>query len=133
AMAAERDAVNRYVAAYIADRIGAEFEGTVNGVARFGLFVTLDETGADGLLPVGALPNDYYRHDPDRHSLTGRASGRVFRLGDAITVRLEDANSITGSLSFGLVEHRPASAPPPRGASRQHRRPPPRRKFGRRR
>jgi ribonuclease R len=118
AMAAERDAADRYVAAYVSDRIGAEFEGTINGVARFGVFVTLDETGADGLLPVGALPNDYYRHDAGRHTLTGRASGRTFRLGDAITVRLEEADPITGSLAFGFVAHRPSSGPVPRGFAR---------------
>ncbi len=110
AMAAERDANDRYIAAFLADRIGAEFEGTVNGVQRFGLFVTLDETGADGLLPVGALPRDYYRHDPDRHALVGRATGRTFHLGDAVTVRLEAADPVTGTLSFGFVAHMPVRA-----------------------
>jgi len=118
AMAAERDANDRYIAAFVSDRVGAEFEGVVNGVARFGLFVTLAETGADGLLPVGALPRDYYIHDPDRHSLTGRATGRRFRLGDALTVRLAEADPITGSLSFAFVAHAPAGEAPPRGAGR---------------
>ena len=108
AMAAERDANDRYIAAFLADRVGAQFDGTVNGVQRFGLFVTLDDTGADGLLPVGALPRDYYRHDPERHALVGRASGRTFHLGDAVTVRLEEADPITGSLAFGFVAHSPA-------------------------
>ncbi len=111
AMAAERDANDRYIAAYLSDRIGAEFDGTVNGVQRFGLFVTLDETGADGLLPVGALPRDYYRHDPGRHALVGRAGGRTFHLGDGVTVRLEEADPITGTLAFGFVAHAPARAP----------------------
>jgi len=113
AMAAERDAVNRYVAAYVAGRVGAQFEGTVNGVQRFGLFVTLDESGADGLLPVSTLPQDYYIHDPDRHTLTGRRSGRTFRLGDAMTVRLDEADAITGSLAFGFVAHTPIQGVPP--------------------
>ncbi len=108
AMAAERDANDRYIAAFLADRVGAEFEGTVNGVQRFGLFVTLEETGADGLLPVGALPRDYYRHDPERHALVGRATGRAFHLGDAVTVRLDEADAITGTLAFGFVAHTPA-------------------------
>jgi ribonuclease R len=123
AMAAERDANDRYIAAYLSDRVGAEFDGTVNGVQRFGLFVTLDETGADGLLPVGALPRDYYRHDPDRHALTGRASGRSFRLGDAVTVRLAEADAITGTLAFDFVAHGPAprrrSSPRPLRKSRK--------------
>jgi ribonuclease R len=111
AMAAERDANDRYIAAFLSDRVGAQFDGTVNGVQRFGLFVTLDETGADGLLPVGALPRDYYRHDPERHALIGRASGRAFHLGDAVTVCLEEADPITGSLAFGFVAHTPARSP----------------------
>ncbi|MFO0986815.1 MAG: ribonuclease R [Alphaproteobacteria bacterium] len=126
AMAAERDANHRYIAAFLADRVGAEFEGTVNGVQRFGLFVTLDETGADGLLPVGALPRDYYRHDPERHALVGRATGRAFHLGDAVTVRLEEADAVTGSLAFGFVAHAPARdfsrAPGFRGTRRPRRR-----------
>jgi ribonuclease R len=108
AMAAERDAADRYIAAYVADRVGAQFEGTVNGVQRFGLFVSLDETGADGLLPVSALPQDFYRHDAERHTLTGRQRGRVFRLGDPITVRLAEADPVTGSLAFDFVAHRQA-------------------------
>jgi ribonuclease R len=122
AMAAERDANDRYIAAYLSDRVGAEFEGTVNGAQRFGLFVTLDETGADGLLPVGALPRDYYVHDPDRHALTGRATGRAFHLGDAVTVRLEEADAITGTLAFGFVAHTPARAPAPRPYRKSKRR-----------
>ncbi len=123
-MAAERDANDRYIAAFLSDRVGAEFEGTVNGVQRFGLFVTLDETGADGLLPVGALPRDYYRHEPERHALVGRATGRAFHLGDAVTVRLEEADAITGSLSFGFVARKPARTHrplhrPPRGHRRR--------------
>ena len=118
AMAAERDANDRYVAAFLADRIGAEFEGTVNGVQRFGLFVTLDETGADGLLPVGALPRDYYRHEPERHALVGRATGRAFHLGDAVTVRLAEADPITGTLGFGFVAHAPVRGHRPGPARR---------------
>jgi ribonuclease R len=67
---------------------------------------------------VGALPRDYYHHDPDRHSLVGRATGRAFHLGDAMTVRLEEADAITGTLAFGFVAHTPAgrSAQRPRHA-----------------
>ena len=60
AMAAERDATDRYVAAFLADRVGAEFEGRITGVTRFGLFVRLAETGADGLVPVSSLGGEYF-------------------------------------------------------------------------
>jgi ribonuclease R len=100
AAAAERDAVDRYLAAFLAERVGAVFTGRVNGVTRFGLFVTLDETGADGLVPVRSLPDDYYIHDEKRHSLAGRRNRLTFRLGDAIRVRLVEANPVTGGLLF---------------------------------
>ena len=110
AAAAERDALDRFTVLFLADRVGATFEGTISGVARFGLFVKLDETGADGLLPSSALPADFYHHDERAQRLVGKRSGASYTLGDAITVRLAEANVITGSMSFKAAE----GAPPPR-------------------
>ncbi len=104
AMLAERDSTDRYLAAYMEDRIGAEFEGTVSGVQRFGLFIKLNETGADGLVPVSSIGDDYYQHDEDRGALIGRRSGKIFRLGQPVTVRLEEAVPLTGGLRFTLLE-----------------------------
>src|SRR3546814_2483535 len=73
--------VDRYLARHLADRIGGEFAGRINVVTRFGVFVTLAATGADGLVPIRSLPDDYYDHDDARHRLTGRFHGRVYRLG----------------------------------------------------
>ncbi|HEY9569115.1 MAG TPA: ribonuclease R, partial [Thalassobaculum sp.] len=103
AAAAERQTVDRYLARHLADRIGGEFAGRINGVTRFGVFVTLAETGADGLVPIRSLPDDYYDHDDARHSLTGRFHGRVYRLGDLVEVRLVDADPISGSLSLEIL------------------------------
>ena len=103
AAAAERSAADRYMSAYLSDRVGAEFSGRINGVTRAGLFVTLSETGADGLVPIRSLPSDYYDHDPARHRLIGRRFGRSFSLGDPVTVELAEANTVTGSLRFNLV------------------------------
>jgi ribonuclease R len=103
AAAAERDAIDRYVAHFMSERVGENFAGRVNGVARFGLFVTLDETGADGLLPVTLLPADFYDHDERAHALVGRRNGRAFQLGAPITVRLAAAQPLTGGLTFELV------------------------------
>ncbi|MGH7126315.1 MAG: RNB domain-containing ribonuclease, partial [Stellaceae bacterium] len=104
AAAAERDALERYAALYLVDRVGSEFEGRVNGVTRAGLFVTLSETGADGLIPMRSLGDDYYVHDETRHRLVGRRRGRTFTMGDPIRVRLAEANAVTGSLLFALAE-----------------------------
>ena len=103
AAAAERDAIDRYVAHFMSERVGENFDGRINGVARFGLFVTLNETGADGLLPVGTLPADFYDHDERSHALIGRRNGRAFQLGAPITVRLAAAQPLTGGLTFELV------------------------------
>lgn len=103
AAAAERDATDRYMARHLATKVGAVFEGRISGVTRFGLFVTLDESGADGLVPVSSLPEDYYRLDESRHCLVGRYSGQEYHLGEALTVRLQEASPITGGLIFAVM------------------------------
>ena len=114
AAAAERDALSRYAALFLADRVGAVFEGRVNGVTRAGLFVTLDETGADGLIPMRGLGDDFYVHDEAHHRLVGRRSGQSFSLGDHLRVKLAEANAVTGSLLFSLVEEPGPGRKPPR-------------------
>ncbi|MCK6450501.1 MAG: ribonuclease R [Alphaproteobacteria bacterium] len=104
AVAAERDAADRYVAAFLSRRVGTSFGARIGGVTRFGLFVTLDETGADGLVPISTLPRDYYDHDETGHRLVGRSSGREYRLGQHVEVRLREANVATGGLLFELLE-----------------------------
>jgi ribonuclease R len=74
-MMAERDTTDRYLAAFLADRIGSEFAATISGVARFGLFARLEETGADGLIPISSLGREYFHYDPDTQSLTGERRG----------------------------------------------------------
>ncbi|MBU0797862.1 MAG: ribonuclease R, partial [Alphaproteobacteria bacterium] len=101
---AERDAIDRFVTAFMADRVGAVFPGRINGVTRFGLFITLDETGADGFVPIRTLPNDYYDHDAVRHQLVGRSRGLTLTMGDRVEVRLAEADQVTGGLLFELME-----------------------------
>ncbi len=103
AAAAERNASDRYISAYLSDRVGAEFAARINGVTRAGLFITLNDTGADGLIPIRSLPSDYYDHDETLHRLVGRRFGRSFSLGEAVTAQLAEANVVTGSLRFNLV------------------------------
>src|SRR5258708_23155702 len=118
AAAAERSATDRYTAAFLAERVGATFSGRVNGVTRAGLFVTLSETGADGLIPIGRLPNDYYDHDEAGHRLVRRRSRRPYRLGDPVDVRLARAKPVTRSFLFRLLH-------PPGTARQSHARPAP--------
>jgi ribonuclease R len=116
-MAAERDAMDRYVAAFLEDRVGATFEGRITGVTRFGLFVRLDETGADGLVPVSSLGSEYFTHDDRAHALVGERSGQRFTLGRAVEVRLKEATPVTGGLLFEMLsdpEPRDPNAAAPR-------------------
>ena len=115
AAAAERDAVNRFIAAFLVDRVGAVFPGRINGVTRFGLFVTLDDSGADGLVPMRSLGDDYYNHDTAHHLLRGRRGGKIWRLGDAVEVRLAEADPVTGGIILDLVD---GGAPLPGGKTK---------------
>lgn len=104
-MSAERSAIDRFTAAYLSEHIGAEFEGRITGVTRFGLFVELNETGADGLVPMRSLPDDYYIHDEHAHALIGKHKKRVFQLGAPVTVKLLEADGLSGSTVLQLVGH----------------------------
>ncbi len=110
-MAAERDATSRYIASFLADRIGAEFEGRVTGVTRFGLFIRLDETQADGLAPIRSLGDERWHHDEAAHALVGEASGVRFPLGMRVVVRLEEATPISGGLLFSVLTGAEPPAP----------------------
>lgn len=105
-MAAERAAIDRFAAAYLSEHVGAVFAGRISGVTRFGLFVTLEESGADGLVPIRDLPNrDYYVHDENAHALIGRETKTVFRLGAQVRVRIMEVEALTGSTLFSLEGH----------------------------
>ena len=104
AMKAERTAMDRYMAAYMKDRVGATFPAHISGMSSHGMFVGLDENGADGFIPARSLSDDFYSFDEKRQQLKGRRRGRVFSLGQAVTVTLIMADPITGSLRFTLTE-----------------------------
>jgi ribonuclease R len=103
AMTAERETVDRLIAHFLSEKIGATFEGRIGGVIRSGLFVKLDETGADGFVPAGTLGNDYFAYNEAAHALVGQASGQAFRLGDRVTVKLIEAVPVAGALRFEVL------------------------------
>lgn len=106
AMAAERDSTDRYVAAFMEDRIGESFDARVTGVTRFGLFVRLAESGAEGLIPIRSLGADYFHHDEKRQALIGQRSRVVYGMGAPLAVKLLEAAPITGGLRFALLDGR---------------------------
>ncbi len=103
AMAAERETIDRLIAAHLADRVGDIFAGRIAGLTRSGLFVKLDETGADGFVPAATIGGDYYRFDEGLQALVGTRTGESWRLGDPVTVRLVEAAPVAGALRFELM------------------------------
>jgi ribonuclease R len=109
AQLAERDAVDRYLAAYMADKVGANFTARISGVTRFGLFVTVAESGASGIVPVRSLPDDFWQHDERTQTLTGRRTGLTFCLAQEVDVRLAEASPVTGGLVFHILQGVPTA------------------------
>ena len=104
AMAAERDSTDRYVAAFMEDRLGENFDARVTGVTRFGLFVRLADLGAEGLIPIRSLGGDYFHHDERQQALIGQRTRLTYRMGDALKVKLAEAAPLTGGLRFDLAD-----------------------------
>lgn len=139
AMAAERETIDRLIAHHMAVQIGATFRARISGVTKAGLFVALDDTGADGFIPAVTLGQDYYRYDEARHALVGERSGEMHRLGDRVEVKLVEAAPVAGALRFELLSEGNYVAPDrrrPGGRGRQARsteRPHGPKRFGKRR
>jgi ribonuclease R len=114
AMEAERDTIDRYVAAFLAERVGETVSARITGVVNFGVFATVDGVGGDGLLPVRDLGGEYFRFDEGARTLTGENSGTEFALGQRLDLRLAEANPVTGALRFELVDA-PGARPQPGG------------------
>ena len=129
AATAERDAMDRYIAAFLSERINDIFVGRISGVTRFGLFATLNDSGGSGLIPISTLPTDFYEHDERRHALVGRRWGRMFSLGEVVAVRLVEATPVTGGMVLELIEteesdgapevKKPMGRPPSHGKARR--------------
>jgi len=106
AMEAEREVVDIYRAYFMRDRIGDVFEGTISGVMGFGIFVVIDDPFIEGLVRVEALSDDYYLFDEVTARLVGRRTGRVFALGDTVTVEVQSVSVVRRKIDFALHEHR---------------------------
>jgi ribonuclease R len=103
AMKAERETTDRLIAHFLADKIGATFEGRISGVTRAGLFIKLDETGADGFVPARTIGREYFRYEEALHAMVGNQSGQTHRLGDRVSVKLVEAAPVAGALRFELL------------------------------
>ena len=110
-MMAERDTTDRYLASYLSEHLGLDLGGRISGIARFGIFVKLDETGADGLVPVRDLGGEYFTHDAEAQTLTGADSGLVLRLGQRVGVKIAEVVPVTGGLTLELLTHEGKTLP----------------------
>ena len=107
AQTAEREAIDRYLTAFMSARVGGFFAARISGVTRFGLFVTVTETGATGIVPFASLPDDYWQFDEREQTLTGRRCQQVFRLAQEVDVLLSEANPVTGGMVFHVLDRGP--------------------------
>ena len=105
AMLAERETIDRLIALYLCERIGAEFSGRIAGVTKSGMFVKLLQNGADGFIPASTIGMDYYEYVESAHALVGRATGETYQLGDAVQVKLVEAAPFAGSLRFEMLSN----------------------------
>jgi ribonuclease R len=103
AMAAERETTDRLIAAFLADHVGAEFQGRIGGVTRSGLFIKLKDTGADGFIPISTLGHEYFTHNETARALVGERTGVTYRLGDTVSVRLIEVAPMAGALRFEML------------------------------
>ncbi|MDE0880297.1 MAG: RNB domain-containing ribonuclease, partial [Sphingomonas bacterium] len=104
AMEAERDTIDRYVAAYLSERVGEVMDVRITGVTNFGFFATVDGIGGDGLMPVRDIGGDYYRFDEAARTLTGEHGGDMYAMGQVLQLKLAEANPVSGALRFEMPE-----------------------------
>ncbi|MCR8825372.1 ribonuclease R [Pseudosulfitobacter koreensis] len=102
-MVAERDTTDRYLASYLSERVGDEFTGRISGVAKFGAFVKLDDSGADGLVPIRTLGREFFHFDREAGTLMGADTGLTISIGQRVTARLTEAAPVTGGIALELL------------------------------
>jgi ribonuclease R len=134
AMEAERETIDRYVAAHLSTKVGEILETRITGVASFGFFATVDGIGGDGLVPISTLGDDFFRYDEASKSIEGDVSGVRYTIGQMLPLRLAEANPISGALRFELPDNpAPRGSRPPRGVGKHRGRPGNIRHHGKRR
>jgi ribonuclease R len=121
AMAAERETIDRLVAAHLSSHTGSVFRGRIAGVVGAGLFVKLEESGADGFVPVTTLGRDYFVFDRSGHALIGERSGETYQLGDRVEVKLVEVTPVSGGMRFEVVSGGQQRTPSTRQVSKRPR------------
>ncbi len=118
AMRAERETTDRLIANYLSDKLGSVFHGRISGVNKVGLFIRLNDTGADGFIPARTLGADYFIFDEDGHAMRGERTGETFKLGDRVDVKLIEVVPTAGAMRFEMLSEGAMEDPPKRGHGR---------------
>ena len=121
AMEAERETIDRYVAAYLSEHVGQVVETRITGVTNFGFFATVDGVGGDGLMPIRDLGGDYFHYDESSQQLLGETTREIYKLGQRLPLRLAEANPVSGALRFELPDGKGAASEPRRVLKRRGR------------
>lgn len=104
AVSAERDSIKFKQVEYMINRVGEEFEGVINGVADWGIYVQEQDTLADGMVRLSSIKSDFFEHEAQKYRIRGQRTGKIYRLGDAVRVKLVRADKDERQLDFELVE-----------------------------
>ena len=118
-MLAERETKDRYLATFLKNKIGGEFDARINGLSKSGMFVRLNDTGADGLIPISSLYGDRYSLNTEKNRMVGRTSKTSFNIGANVLVRLREANPVSGGLIFSLIEYENKPIKTPNNSTRR--------------
>lgn len=102
AASAEQDALDRYIASFLKDKINCVFKARISSITEFGLFVRLTNYGVDGFIPIRTLSGDFFDYDDEQQALIGRGKGKKWLVGDCVSVVLKEASPITGGLLFKI-------------------------------
>jgi ribonuclease R len=102
---ASRDSIQRLKCAFMEDKVGEMFSGTVSSVTSFGLFVMLDDMYVEGLIHISNLPVDYYHFDEITHTLSGERGGKLFKLGQKLDVLVARVDLEERKIDFQLKEN----------------------------
>ena len=117
-MLAEREASDRYLALFMDDKVGQTFEGRISGITNFGMFIRLDDTGADGMVPLRSLDDDYYVFDEEKQQLVGRRTKKTYRLCLPVKVKLVECKPLAGQMRFDIVSAETVRAPKKSGGKK---------------
>ena len=101
---AERTSVKYKLVEFMQDKVGMEFEGTVSGVTEWGMYVEIEPTKIEGMVPLREIKSDFFYYDEPRYRLVGRRTHKVYRLGDKVIIKVKNANLDQRLLDYELIE-----------------------------